>query len=121
MVKVIVYTGIDGEEEVAIECTVKDCLEWGGYGVCDLCGRSRLLDTRDPNACNDKLYLCPELGAKALCEKCFIEYKGRNKWHQEDFIFVINTLNLYIESYLPGMAQEEKNKLLKFIEKKKAQ
>lgn len=119
--KVISYIGTDKQEEIAIECTVLDCLKWGGYGVCDLCNESRLLDTGDPDAQNDRMYLCPELGSKALCEKCFKEHKERVKWYHEDFPFIEDTLKLYTSHYLPSMADEEIAKIKEFIEKKRAQ
>lgn len=86
--RVILYNGADNEQELAIKCSIKECVNWGGFGICDLCG---MVDS--------VIYLCPELGSKGLCSKCFNEHKTRVKWYPEDTKFILAALDNFIEYY----------------------
>ena len=89
MNRVTIYDGVDGFKELVIRVTVEECFSWGGFAVCDLC-----------NADSDVyMYLCPELGSRALCEKCFEEHKGRVKFYQEDVPYILNSLLSFVNNY----------------------
>lgn len=51
------------------------------FSVCDSCNKK-----------TKKFYLPPELGLKSYCDDCFIDYKRRAKWHQEDMTFIFDTI-----------------------------
>lgn len=56
-----------------IECTKKDCLNWGGMSICDYCGRFM----------NTHVYLIFVLG-QAYCPDCFREWLKRSEKYEED-------------------------------------
>lgn len=118
MANIITYKGSDGQEEIAIRCTVQDCVNWGGYGVCDTCNKSRLLDTGDEDALRDHMYLCPELGSRALCEQCFEEHKKQVKWYKEDRDFVEETLVGYVNYNNLDIPDADMIKMYEFLQRK---
>lgn len=86
--RVILYNDKDGELEIALHCTYRECYVWGGMAICDLC-----------NEQDSDLYLCPELGSKALCTNCFKEHKKSVKWYTEDTNAVFDELIIFVTSY----------------------
>lgn len=86
--RIVFYSGKDDETEIAVKVSLKEAIKWGGFGMCDMCG---LID--------NELYLCPELGHKALCPKCFKEHKKMVKWYTEDLHFTFDTLIQYVLNY----------------------
>ena len=57
-----------------IKCTKEDCFRWGGYAVCDSCGK-------DMEDC----YLIFIL-AQAFCKNCFKDWLKNNKRYEEDLM-----------------------------------
>lgn len=55
-----------------VEVTKEDCLNWGGFAMCDLCGEMF-----------EKSYLVFVLNG-AICEKCFNEWVQRAKRYEDD-------------------------------------
>lgn len=86
--RVLIYKDKNDDTEIAIKVSIAEAINWGGMGMCDMCG---LID--------NELYLCPELGLKALCTKCFKEHKKNVKWYIEDLHFTFNTLIQYVLNY----------------------
>lgn len=56
-----------------VECTREECFSWGGACVCDDCNEN----------IEDTVYLIFVLG-RALCKKCFEEWKKQSKVYAED-------------------------------------
>lgn len=56
-----------------IKCKKEDCLDWGGFGICDFCGEEM----------TDEVYLIFILNS-AYCEKCFKEWINRARAYEED-------------------------------------
>lgn len=87
--RIVLYDGKDGETEIAIRVSAEECIQvLGGMAMCDLCGNF-----------DDTLFLCPELGFKALCGKCFRQHRRTVKWYTEDTHTVFNTLILMVKNY----------------------
>ena len=118
MRSVVIYKGIDEKDEIAFRCSVKDCLDWGGLGICDMCNKSRILDTDDIRALCDSMYLCPELGSKIFCEKCFKEYQKTAKWFEEDTDIVIESIVVLLNNYVRNLSDEDEQLMQKFISSK---
>lgn len=107
--KVIKYTGSDGHVEIAIQCTLEACYNWGGLGICDLCN----------NESQKYMYLCPELGHKGLCDDCFKEHMQRVKWYPEDREYVLQSLTDFLVHYGLILDKEDRTKINEFIEEVK--
>lgn len=105
MDRVFIYDGSDEHCELAIKVTVEECFNWGGLAVCDLCNEDS----------HEYMYLCPELGSNALCEKCFEEHKGRVKFYQEDSPYIINSLLSYVKNYSLFFTDNDLKTITKFI------
>ena len=108
MSKVIIYKGKDNVDEIAFECSVLECLRWGGYGVCDLCNESEILNDGRVKSLKSVMYLCPELGSKALCEKCFKDHQKRVKWYEEDLQFTLDMIDIFRNNYVTNLSIEDK-------------
>lgn len=87
--RVVIYEGIDGHKEIAIKATLRECFNWGGLGICDWCNEQA----------DETVYLCPELGHKASCEKCFEKHQSRVKWYPEDYAYIKDTLREFVDYY----------------------
>ena len=105
MAKVILYDDVDGSHELAIKVSIQDCYNWGGFGVCDYCNEEA----------SDCLYLCPELGSYAYCEKCFMEHQGRVKLYQEDIPYIISSLKRFVSSYGLSFEKSDLDKINAYI------
>lgn len=103
--RIIIYKDKTDHDEIAIKCTLRECFEWGGLGICDLCN----------NISKEYVYLCPELGHKGLCEQCFEEHKQRVKWYPEDIKYLKDTLNTFIQCYGLSFSPADKSTINDFI------
>lgn len=69
---------------LVIETSLKECLDWGGIGICDNC------TTLHPN----KGYYIAVLN-QWLCPKCYEIWKLSAKWYPEDEHIEIRNYNTY--------------------------
>lgn len=102
--RVILYWDKEGYLEIAICCNYRECLAWGGMAVCDFC-----------NEHDSNIYLCPELGHKGLCTKCFKEHKKRVQWYVEDTNVVFNNLILFVQKYGLYFTDRDLDKINEFF------
>ncbi len=56
-----------------VKCKREDCLEWGGFAICDDCNEDM----------TDDVYLIFILN-RAFCTKCFAEWQNRSTRYSED-------------------------------------
>ncbi len=56
-----------------IKCNKQDCINWGGLGICDSCGKIM----------NESIYLIFILN-QAFCKKCFNDWIDRASRYEED-------------------------------------
>lgn len=69
---------------LVIETSLKECLDWGGIGICDNCATPH--PTKGYYVAVLNLWLCP---------KCYQEWKIRAKWYKEDEPIEIRNYNTY--------------------------
>lgn len=105
MERLVTYNGSDGYPELAIRVTLDECYDWGGFGICDLCN----------DEAKEYMYLCPELGSKALCQKCFDEHKTRVKLYKSDIEFMEYMLNDFVRYYKLSFTDDELKQIKAFI------
>ena len=106
MEKVIIYKGQDHKDEIAFKVTVRQCLEWGGLGMCDLCGSVSKIGCF--------LYMCPEIGYHAICQKCFDEHKERVKWYECDKDIILDMISNLLKLYIKDLSDEDYSKIKQF-------
>ena len=105
MERLVLYKGSDGYPELAIRVTLDECYNWGGFGVCDLCNADA----------SDYMYLCPELGSKALCKECFNEHKSRVKLYKSDIDFMECMLHDFMKYYKLSFTNSDLEQISSFV------
>lgn len=105
MERVVLYKDKEGHDEIAIRVTTEECFSWGGYAICDLCN-----EIGDPF-----MYLCPELGSKALCQSCFDEHKEHVRFYEEDKKFIVAMLEEFTTSYRLSFSNSSLDTIRAFI------
>lgn len=73
-----------------VEVTNQDCINWGGLGICDNCGKSF-----------DKGYLVFVLSS-CICEECFNDWINVAKGYEEDLYFQSLHAESWFKNYLGG-------------------
>lgn len=105
MERLMLYRGSDGYPELAIRVTLDECYNWGGFGVCDLCNADA----------TTYMYLCPELGSKALCKECFDEHRSHVKLYKSDIEFMKCMIGDFIKYYKLSFTDDDLEQMRSFI------
>lgn len=80
---------------IAYKTTTEEMFRIGGFGICDLCGKSHL----------DGGYLVPVLNGW-ICPDCFSSWQERGRYYPEDIPYERQKAKEY-ESWLPFTVEEE--------------